>query len=130
MTERRAVQTDKAPAAVGAYSQGVVAGNLLFVSGQIPLDPGTGRMVESSDIREHARRVLDNLQAVLAAGGSGLDRVVKTTIFLADIADFAAVNEVYASYFSAGVKPARAAVQAGALPLGSRVEIEAVAITD
>ena len=76
----------------------------------------------------HARRVLDNLQAVLVAGGSSLEQVVKTTIFLADIADFAAVNEVYASYFAAGVKPARAAVQAGALPLGARVEIEAVAI--
>ena len=128
MSKHRAVQTEQAPAAVGAYSQAVVAGELLFVSGQIPLDPATGRLVDGADVRDHARRVLENLGAVLAAAGCGFQHVVKTTIFLADIGDFAAVNEVYASYFAAGVKPARAAVQAGALPLGARVEIEAVAL--
>lgn len=128
MSKQRSVQTEQAPAAVGAYSQAVVAGELLFVSGQIPLDPATGRLVDGADVRDHARRVLENLGAVLAAAGCSFQHVVKTTIFLADIGDFAAVNEVYASYFAAGVKPARAAVQAGALPLGARVEIEAVAL--
>lgn len=128
MLKHRAVQTERAPAAVGAYSQAVVAGELLFVSGQIPLDPATGRLVDSADVRDHARRVLDNLTAVLEAGGCSLEDVVKASIFLADIGDFAAVNEVYASYFATGIKPARAAVQVGALPLGARVEIEAVAL--
>ena len=119
-----AVFTDRAPTAVGPYSQGGRVGSLLFASGQLPIDPETGKMVQGS-IQDMTRTCLHNLSAVAEAGGSSLGRAVKVTVFLADMADFAAVNEVYAQYFSEPF-PARSAVQVAALPLGGRIEIEAV----
>lgn len=118
------VQTNNAPAAIGPYSQAVVAGNLVFTSGQIPLDPQTGEMVGST-ITEQAHRVCMNLKAVLEAAGSSLDHAIKTVCFLSDMADFAAFNEVYAQYFTG--KPARSCVAAKALPKGALVEVEVVA---
>ena len=119
------VQTDGAPAAIGPYSQAVRSGDFLFCSGQIALDPRSGEMVGES-AADQARRVLVNLAAVLEAGGASLQTVVKTTIFLDDMADFAAVNEVYAEAFG-DHRPARATVEAAALPKGALVEIEAIA---
>jgi 2-iminobutanoate/2-iminopropanoate deaminase len=119
------VKTDGAPAAIGPYSQAIVSGDLVFLSGQIPLDPKTGTMVEG-DITAQTERVLDNLAAVLAAAGSSFARVVKTTIYLVDLADFQAVNTAYAKRFTSA-PPARATVQVSALPKGARVEIEAIA---
>jgi len=124
-TTHQAVQTAGAPAAIGPYSQAVVAGGMVFCSGQIPLDPATGQMV-AGDVSAQTRRVLDNLGAVLAAAGSSFAHVVKTSIFLADLNDFAAVNAVYAEYFT-GDYPARTTIQVAALPKGSRVEIEVLA---
>ena len=118
------ISTDKAPAAIGPYSQGVQIGNLLFTSGQIPLDPETGAMV-GNDIKSQAERVMKNLAAVLEAAGTDFDHVVKTTCFLADMADFAAFNEVYASYITSA--PARSCVAVAALPKGALVEVEVVA---
>jgi len=126
MSDTKRVETDRAPAAIGPYSQGIAAGDLLFTAGQIPLDPDTMEMV-GADVAEQTDRVLRNLAAVLEAGGSALDRVVKTTVFLADMGDFAAMNEVYARHFGEH-RPARSAVEAAALPKGALVEIEAVAI--
>ncbi len=123
---REPIQTDKAPAAVGPYSQAVRTEALVFTSGQIPLDPATGKMVEGG-IEEQTRRVLENCRAVLAAAGTDFDRVVKTTVFLADIGDFATVNGIYSEFFPSE-PPARSAFQVGALPLGARVEIEMVAL--
>ncbi len=120
------IQTDRAPAAVGPYSQAVAAGPFIFTSGQIALDPATGKLV-AGGIREQARQVMENCKAVLAAAESGLEAVVKTTVYLSDIGDFAAFNEVYAGYF-AGDKPARSAFQVAALPLGALVEVEMVAL--
>lgn len=120
------VATDAAPAAIGPYSQAISAGGFLFCSGQIPLVPETGELV-SGDIRLETERVMENLAAVLAAGGSGFGQVVKTTIYLVDMADFPAVNEVYGRYFPE-TKPARATVAVAALPRGARVEVEAVAL--
>ena len=120
------IATPAAPAAIGPYSQAVVAGNLLFVSGQIPLEPESGELV-GGDIEDQTRRVLDNLRAIIQAAGADMDRVVKTTIFLADMNDFAAVNGVYAEYFKATL-PARATVQVAGLPKGVPVEIEAVVL--
>ena len=129
MTASR-IATTNAPAAVGPYSQGVStgqeAGSLVFVSGQVPLDPATGALVEG-DIQVQAEQVLKNVGAILAEAGLGYDDVVKTTVLLADIADFAAVNEVYARYFTGETLPARAAFGVAALPLGAGVEIEAIA---
>jgi 2-iminobutanoate/2-iminopropanoate deaminase len=122
---RETVKTDKAPAAIGPYSQAVRSGGFLFCSGQIPLDPGTGKMVEGG-IEAQTDRVLKNLEAVLAAGGAKLAAVVKTTVFLADLADFPAMNAVYGKYFPQD-PPARATVQAARLPAGALVEIEAIA---
>lgn len=119
------VATDRAPAAIGPYAQAVVADGWVFCSGQIPIDPGTGELC-TGDVREQTDLVLGNLAAVLAAAGSSLELVVKTTVFLADMQDFAAMNEVYAEHFGAH-RPARAAVQAGALPRACSVEIECVA---
>ena len=119
------VQTDLAPAAIGPYSQAIVADKLVFTSGQIPLDPKTGELVRGS-IQEETTRVMDNLGAVLEAAGAGFDTVLKTTIFLTDMGDFAAVNSVYGARFT-GEKPARSTVQVAALPRGARVEVEAVA---
>lgn len=126
MMERSIVATDRAPAAVGPYSQAVKIGDLVYTAGQIGLVPTTGTIVGNT-IEEQTHQVLHNLRAVLEAAGSGLDRVVKTTVFLADMADFAAVNAVYATYFPTD-PPARSAFQVAALPLGAMVEIEAVAL--
>ena len=123
---KTSISTDRAPAAIGPYSQAVKAGGFVFCSGQIPLDPATGE-VAAGGIEAQTRRVLENLSAVLAAAGTGLDRVVKTTVFLADMGEFAAMNAVYAGFFPAD-PPARAAVEVSALPRGVRVEIEAVAV--
>lgn len=119
------VTTDKAPAAIGPYAQAVRAGEFLFCSGQIPLDPATGEVV-TGDIRSQARRVMANLQGVLAAAGLGWADLVKTTIFLTDLGDFAAVNEVYGEFCGA-TPPARSTVQVAALPKGVAIEVEAVA---
>ena len=123
---RLKIQTDKAPAAIGPYSQAIKAGVFVFASGQIPIDPQTGEFV-AGGITEQTERVLKNLAAVLEAAGSTLDQVVKTTVFLADMKDFAAMNEVYGRFFT-GVSPARATVAAAGLPRDARVEIEAVAL--
>jgi 2-iminobutanoate/2-iminopropanoate deaminase len=116
--------TDKAPAAIGPYSQGVKCGNVLFCSGQIPLDPATGEMV-AGDISVQAERVMNNIAALLTAAGAGFDDVVKTTIFLVDMADFAAVNEVYGSRFP-NHKPARSTVAVKSLPRNALLEIEVI----
>ncbi|NCF67633.1 MAG: reactive intermediate/imine deaminase [Chloroflexi bacterium] len=119
------IQTQHAPAAVGPYSQAIRIGQFVYTAGQIPLDPANGKMVED-DITTQAERALRNLQAVLNAAGGSLDDVVKTTVFLQDMAEFGAMNAVYAQFFGQN-PPARSAVQVAALPLGARVEIEAVA---
>ncbi len=124
----QSISSGNAPKAIGPYSQAIRAGQLLFLSGQIPLDPASGQLVEG-DVTVQTRRVMDNLSAVLAGAGLSFASVVRTTIFLADMADFAKVNEVYATYFpaSAGPPPARATVQVAQLPRGARVEIDAIA---
>jgi len=123
---KEVVSTSKAPAAIGPYSQSIKAGGFLFVSGQIPLVPETGELV-LGDIKTQAERVLENISAILAAAGTSFDQVVKTTIFLTDMGNFSAVNEVYAKYFPAN-PPARACVAVAQLPRGVAVEIEAVAL--
>jgi 2-iminobutanoate/2-iminopropanoate deaminase len=121
------VATKDAPGAIGPYSQGIVTAlGLVFTSGQIPLDPSTGTLV-AGDIKAQTTRVMDNLSAILRASGSGMDHVVKTTVFLADMDDFAAMNEVYAGYF-ATIPPARSTVQVSRLPKDVRIEIEAVGL--
>jgi 2-iminobutanoate/2-iminopropanoate deaminase len=120
-----AFSSPNAPKAIGPYSPAVRAGQLLFVSGQVPIDPATGSLV-SGDIRTETRRVMDNLGALLTAAGLGFSAVVRTTVFLADINDFAAMNEVYASYFHEPF-PARATVQVARLPRDARVEIDVIA---
>jgi 2-iminobutanoate/2-iminopropanoate deaminase len=120
------ISTDRAPAAVGPYSQGVQCGDWVYTAGQIPLDPATGRLVEGS-IEDQTRQVLNNLRAILAAAGCTMADVVKTTVFIMDMADFKAMNGVYAEFFPTA-PPARSTVQVGGLPLGARVEIEAVAV--
>jgi len=125
--ELRTITTDKAPAAMGPYSQAIVAGDLVFCAGQLGIDPAT-RQIVSGDIKGQTRRVLDNLAAVLEAAGSSLDRVPKTTVFLEDISEFAAMNEVYAERFGAH-RPARSTVQVAKLPgTRGRVEIECIAL--
>lgn len=124
--EREEVRTEQAPAPVGPYSQAVRSGEWLFVSGQIPLDPATGEKVDG-EIEDETRRVLANLRAVLEAGGSGLDRVVRATVYLTDLSLFPRVNAVYAEAFDHEPAPARATVGVSALPLGARVEIDAIA---
>ena len=125
-TERTVVATEQAPAAIGPYSQAIAAAGLVFCSGQIPLDPVTGQIVEGG-IDTQTRRVLDNLTAVLQAAGSSPEQVVKTTIFLADMNDFATVNTIYAEYFGTE-PPARSTVQVARLPRDVRVEVEAIAL--
>ena len=120
------VSTDKAPKAIGPYSQATVAGDMVFTAGQIALDPGNMQLVEG-DVAVQTDQVFANLVAVLEAAGSSLDNVVKTTVYLADMADFPAMNEVYAKHFG-DHKPARATVQAAGLPMSVRVEIDAIAI--
>lgn len=124
--KREIIHTNHAPAAVGPYSQAVKFGNLVYTAGQIALDPATGHLRED-DIQVQTEQVLHNLQAVLTAAGTGLEYVVKTTVFLQDMGEFKAMNEVYGRFFPTN-PPARSAVQAAALPLGARVEIEAVAL--
>ncbi len=119
------VSTEKAPRAIGPYSQAIVSGDLVFTSGQIPLDPASQQMV-SGDVRAQVERVMENLGAVLAAAGSGFDKVVKATIFVIDLNDFAIVNEIYGKRFPQN-PPARSTVQVAALPKGARVEIELIA---
>jgi 2-iminobutanoate/2-iminopropanoate deaminase len=122
---RTAVSTDGAPKAIGPYSQAIRAGSLLFLSGQIPIDPATGQMVDG-DIAQQTQRVFKNLEAILTAAGASFDNVVRTTVYLADMGDFAAMNEVYGTYFSSPA-PARATVQAARLPRDARVEIDLIA---
>jgi len=128
MQEMVAVMTDKAPRAIGPYSQAIRCGGFLFTSGQVALDPATGELVRGS-VEAEVGRVIENLSAVLQAGGSALHRVVKTTVYLIDMGDFQAMNGVYAHHFGAA-RPARSTVQVTALPRGARVEIEAIALTD
>jgi 2-iminobutanoate/2-iminopropanoate deaminase len=123
---KQAIATSNAPNAIGPYSQAVRAGGMLFLSGQIPLDPTTGEMV-AGDVAIQTQRVMDNLRQVLAAGGCGFDDVVRSTIYLVDLADFAVVNEVYGRAFRPPF-PARATVQVSALPRGALVEIDAIAV--
>ncbi len=123
---KKTISTENAPGAIGPYSQAVRTGNLVFCSGQIPIDPATGEFV-SNDVAEQTRQVLKNLSAVLEAAGTDLNNVVKTTVFLADMNDFTAMNEIYAEFFSDN-KPARATVQAARLPRDARVEIECIAV--
>ena len=123
-----AVTTSAAPAPVGPYNQAVQAGGFLFCSGQIALDPTTGAMVGSGDVEAETRQVLANLKAVLAAAGATPQQVVRTTVFLADLADFGRVNALYSEVFGEGVSPARACVEVAALPKGARVEIDCIAL--
>ncbi|MDR2736794.1 MAG: RidA family protein [Gracilibacteraceae bacterium] len=122
----QAVKTSQAPTAIGPYSQGIITGNFVYTSGQIPLDPKNGQM--AADIKQATKRSLENIKAVLDEAGSGLDRIVKTTVYLKDMADFQAMNEVYATYFQEPF-PARSCVQVAKLPLDALVEIEAIAVT-
>jgi len=121
---KKPIQTDNAPAAIGPYSQGVVTGNFLFTSGQLPIDPATNKIPEGS-IEDKAHLVFKNLAAIAKEAGTSLDNAVKTTVFLVDINDFAAVNQVYAQYFNEPF-PARSAFQVAALPLGADLEVEAI----
>jgi reactive intermediate/imine deaminase len=125
---RHAIATDKAPAAIGPYSQAVRSGKTVFLSGQIPLDPATGQLVEG-DIAAQSRRVFDNLQAVCQAAGGSLDDVMRIGIYLTDLGDFAAVNAVMADYFSAPY-PARSTIEVAGLPRGARVEVDAILAFD
>ncbi|HEV8593311.1 MAG TPA: RidA family protein [Pyrinomonadaceae bacterium] len=127
MTTKEIISTEKAPGAIGPYSQAIKANGNVFVSGQIPIDPATGQFV-SDDIAEQTEQVLKNLSAVLEAAGTSLASVVKTTVFLADMDDFGAMNEVYGKYFDSN-KPARATVQAARLPRDAKVEIECIAVS-
>ncbi|MFM7548939.1 MAG: Rid family detoxifying hydrolase [Cyanobacteriota bacterium] len=122
------VVTSQAPAPVGPYNQAVKAAGLLFCSGQIALDPGSGEMVGGGDVEAETRQVLANLVAVLAEAGCTPQQVVRTTVFLADLADFGRVNAIYAETFGRGVSPARACVEVAALPKGARVEIDCIAL--
>jgi 2-iminobutanoate/2-iminopropanoate deaminase len=121
---RQVIQTKAAPAAIGPYSQAIAADGWLWVSGQIPLDPSTGELV-AGGIEPATRQVLDNLRAVIEAAGAGLDDVVKTTLYLTDLGQFATVNAIYGEYFT-GVPPARACVEVSALPKGVEMEIDAI----
>ena len=120
------ITTSEGPSAIGPYSQAIVAGDFVFVSGQIPIDPGRGALIEG-DIEAQTDRVMRNLDAILRAAGSSLDRVVKTTVYLASMDDFEAMNKTYGKYFTQGDPPARATVQAARLPRGVAVEIDAIA---
>lgn len=122
---RKIVATNKAPAAIGPYAQANIIGDLVITSGQIPIDPATGNLVEG-DIEAQTKQVFENLKAVLEAAGSGLDKIVKTTCFMDNMNDFAKMNEVYASFFS-GDYPSRSAVEVAKLPKGALIEIEAIA---
>ncbi|MCL4246520.1 MAG: RidA family protein [Anaerolineae bacterium] len=120
-----AIKTDKAPAAVGPYSQGIIVNGMIFTAGQAGLVPGTGKLIEGG-IREQTMQTLRNIQGVLEAGGASMNRVIKTTVFLQNMSDFPAMNEVYATFFGETL-PARSTVEVAKLPLGALVEIEAIA---
>lgn len=122
---KKAVETTAAPAAIGPYSQGVVCGNLLFISGQLPLDPQSGEFIKGG-IEAKTHQVIRNIKAIAEAAGAGLGQVVKTTVFLTDLNDFATVNQVYGQYFGTP-PPARSTIQVAALPKGSPIEMEAIA---
>ncbi len=124
--QKEIVSTTKAPAAIGPYSQGTTAGELVFVSGQLPVDPATGVMPEA--VKDQARASLENVKAILEAAGSSLDKVVKTTCFLSDISYFADFNEIYAEFFPAEGAPARSCVAVAAIPKGAKLEVEAIAL--
>lgn len=126
--QKKEVATKQAPAAIGPYSQGIQAGSLVFVSGQVPLVPETGTLLEGS-IAEQTSQVMKNIEAILQEAGGDLESIVKTTIFLTDLGDFQEVNQAYGAFFQA-IPPARATIQVGALPLGARVEIEATAVIE
>jgi 2-iminobutanoate/2-iminopropanoate deaminase len=125
---RHAVATASAPKAIGPYSQAIRAGSLLFVSGQVPIDPATGQIIDG-DIAAQTHRVFRNISEILSAGGASLDHVVRTTVFLADMDDFTAMNEVYAGYFTTPA-PARATVQVSRLPKDARIEIDVIAMIE
>ncbi len=125
--KKRVIQTDRAPKAIGPYSQAIQAGHLLFLSGQIPLDPKTGE-ITGGDIRQQTRQVLENIKGLLESEGLGMKDVVKVTIFLKDMGNFSQMNEVYAPYFSSS-PPARSTVEVGKLPRNAEIEIEAIALT-
>ncbi len=124
--KKRIIQTDQAPAAIGPYSQAVRVDNFLYTSGQIALDPQSGEFL-SGEIEQETERTIENISAILTAGGLSLDNVIKTTVYLTDLSHFTRMNHIYEKYFS-GNKPARACVQVAALPKGAKVEIEAIAI--
>jgi len=126
---KKIISTPNAPAAIGPYSQAVVSNGFAFLSGQIPLDPATGQLIEARDIAAQTQRVLENLQAVLEACGSSFSKVVKTTVYLKDMGEFALMNEVYARYFPEDA-PARATVEAARLPRDVRVEIDCIATVE
>jgi len=129
MSARQVIRTEHAPAAVGPYSQGIVAGGFLYTAMQIPLDPASGTLVAPDDVAVQAQRVLENLQSIVEAAGASLDQVVKVTVYLQEIADFAAVNAVYGAFFDQDA-PARAAMAVAALPKGAKVAMEAVAVVE
>ncbi|MBW4595625.1 MAG: RidA family protein [Brasilonema angustatum HA4187-MV1] len=126
---RRVIRTNQAPAPVGPYNQAIVAsGEMIFVAGQIPLDPSTGKIVGEGNVTGQTQQVMANLEAILTSAGASFEDVVKTTVFLADMNDFAAVNAVYAKYFDEATAPARACVQVSRLPKDVLVEIECIAV--
>lgn len=126
MKERKIIETGKAPAAIGPYSQAVAAGDMVYTSGQLGIDPATGKMAEGGAVAE-VRQALKNLTEIIEAAGSSMENIVKTLVFVTDLADFAEINKVYTEFFSVN-PPARSLIQVAALPLGGRFEIEAVAI--
>ena len=126
---KQVVTTSLAPAAIGPYSQGIRAGNLLFVSGQIAIDPATGALIDDKDIQSQTRRVLENIQAILSSGGATIENVVRTTVFLKDMNEFADMNRVYGEFFR-DAAPARATVEVARLPKDVSVEIECIAVVE
>ena len=126
---KQVITTPRAPAAIGPYSQGIKAGNLLFVSGQIPIDPATGALIEAKDIPSQTRRVLQNIQQILSSAGASIDNVVRTTVFLKDMNDFAEMNRVYGEFFTEA-PPARATVEVARLPKDAAVEIDCIAVIE
>jgi 2-iminobutanoate/2-iminopropanoate deaminase len=126
---KHVIATPLAPAAIGPYSQGIRAGSLLFVSGQIPIDPATGALIEGKDIQSQTRRVLENIQEILSSGGAAIDNVVRTTVFLKDMNDFSGMNQVYGEFFREAA-PARATVEVARLPRDVAVEIDCIAVVE
>lgn len=124
--QKEIINTEKAPSAIGPYSQGTKVGNLVYTSGQLPINPATGELVKD-DVKEAAKQSLENVKAILESAGTSLDKVVKTLVFVKDLNDFAAINEVYAQYFTENY-PARSCVQVAKLPMDAKLEIEAIAL--